>query len=94
MVEFALEDLDFEIIRLLYLGLTDAAISKRLSLSHRTVQRRVQSLMGRCDVNTRFALGVRLAAIATMPDASGPAADPKSGRPADPVGGPAAKDRG
>lgn len=46
-------------MRLLYQGLGDAAIGRRLGLGHRTVQRRVQQLMRRWEVPGRVALGAR-----------------------------------
>ncbi|MET4657256.1 DNA-binding NarL/FixJ family response regulator [Streptomyces sp. PvP037] len=50
---------DVVIVRLLYQGLGDAAIGRRLGLGHRTVQRRIQQLMRRWGVPGRVALGAR-----------------------------------
>ncbi|MEU7582275.1 LuxR C-terminal-related transcriptional regulator [Streptomyces sp. NPDC041068] len=47
------------IVQLLYSGLDDAAIGRRLGMSHRTVQRRVHTLMLRLEVPGRVALGAR-----------------------------------
>lgn len=54
-----LSQTDREIVRLLYQGLGDAAIGRRLGLGHRTVQRHVQQLMRRWGVLGRVALGAR-----------------------------------
>ncbi|MFD8573123.1 helix-turn-helix transcriptional regulator [Streptomyces sp. NPDC059639] len=52
-----LDGLDRNILALLHVGLTDAAIARQLGLGHRTVQRRLQALMTRADAATRFQLG-------------------------------------
>ncbi|MFI6465526.1 helix-turn-helix domain-containing protein [Streptomyces sp. NPDC050528] len=54
-----LDHMDIVIIRLLYRGLGDAAIGRRLGIGHRTVQRRVQRVMDRWNVVGRVALGAR-----------------------------------
>lgn len=53
----SLDDLDVRILRLLMLGMTDAAVAGNLDLSSRTVQRRIQALMNRAGVSTRIQLG-------------------------------------
>ncbi|WP_405669242.1 hypothetical protein [Streptomyces sp. NBC_00055] len=52
-----LDSLDRQIVSLLYVGLTDAAIARQLGMGHRTVQRRLQSLMAEVGAATRFQLG-------------------------------------
>ncbi|WP_105975528.1 response regulator transcription factor [Streptomyces geranii] len=47
------------ILALLYTGLNDASIARRLGVGHRTVQRKVQRLMERLQANGRVALGAR-----------------------------------
>ncbi|MFC5244509.1 response regulator transcription factor [Streptomyces atrovirens] len=59
---------DREIVRLLYQGLGDAAIGRRLGLGHRTVQRRVQQLMRRWEVPGRVALGARAQELGLFDD--------------------------
>ncbi|MFG2561011.1 hypothetical protein [Streptomyces sp. NPDC048496] len=39
------------------MGMTDAAIGRQLGIGHRTVQRRLQSLMVEVGAATRFQLG-------------------------------------
>lgn len=53
--------MDRQIVSLLYVGLTDAAIARQLGMGHRTVQRRLQSLMVEVGAATRFQLGWRAA---------------------------------
>ncbi|CAL9529345.1 hypothetical protein SUDANB176_04018 [Streptomyces sp. enrichment culture] len=50
---------DRKILNLLYAGLDDASIARRLSVGHRTVQRRIRRLMERLQANGRVALGAR-----------------------------------
>lgn len=50
---------DRDVLRLLYLGLDDATVARRLGVSHRTVQRRVQRIMTDLGVSGRFALGAK-----------------------------------
>jgi sugar-specific transcriptional regulator TrmB/DNA-binding CsgD family transcriptional regulator len=50
-------DLDRDLLKLLLLGLTDAAAAAQLKISVRTVQRRIADLMGRAGVSTRIQLG-------------------------------------
>ncbi|MFE5307243.1 hypothetical protein [Isoptericola sp. NPDC056605] len=52
---------DHRILALLRVGLTDAAIAHRLGMGHRTVQRRLQTLMASTGASTRFQLGWRAA---------------------------------
>ncbi|MFF9568963.1 hypothetical protein [Streptomyces sp. NPDC014685] len=49
--------IDREIVALLHVGLTDAAIARRLGMGHRTVQRRLHALMDEVGAATRFRLG-------------------------------------
>jgi sugar-specific transcriptional regulator TrmB len=48
---------DRDLLKLLLLGLTDAAAAAQLGVSLRTVQRRIADLMERADVSTRIQLG-------------------------------------
>ncbi|MGW0994642.1 helix-turn-helix transcriptional regulator [Streptomyces sp. NPDC002523] len=56
-VEDQLDAADRQIVALLYVGLTDAAIARQLGMGHRTVQRRLHALMVRVGAATRFQLG-------------------------------------
>ncbi|MET9383295.1 helix-turn-helix transcriptional regulator [Streptomyces sp. NPDC002928] len=53
----SVEPLDRQILGLLRIGLTDAAIARQLGIGRRTVQRRLHNLMERADASTRFQLG-------------------------------------
>ncbi|MFC8367444.1 MULTISPECIES: LuxR C-terminal-related transcriptional regulator [unclassified Streptomyces] len=53
------DELERRILQLLYEGYDDARVGRELGMAHRTVQRRVRSLMVRLNVNGRFALGAR-----------------------------------
>lgn len=55
--EDALAQVDQEIVALLHIGLTDAAIARQLGMGHRTVQRRLRALMDEVGAATRFQLG-------------------------------------
>ncbi|MQY11230.1 hypothetical protein SRB5_13450 [Streptomyces sp. RB5] len=48
-------------------GLTDTAIAGRVSLSQRTVQRRIRALMEQAGVRNRFGLGAVLERRGLMP---------------------------
>ena len=50
-------DVDRDLLRLLLLGVTDAAAAAQLGISLRTVQRRVSELMETAGVTTRMQLG-------------------------------------
>jgi len=63
-----LSQTDRDIVRLLYQGLGDAAIGRRLGLGHRTVQRRVQQLMRRWEAPGRVALGARAQELGLFDD--------------------------
>ncbi|MFF9128513.1 hypothetical protein ACF09J_35675 [Streptomyces sp. NPDC014889] len=52
-----LDRVDRQILALLHVGLTDAAIARQLGLGHRTVQRRLRALMEQVGAATRFQLG-------------------------------------
>ncbi|MGW1029573.1 hypothetical protein ACWD4J_38840 [Streptomyces sp. NPDC002577] len=52
-----LDAVDRQILALLHVGLTDAAIARQLGMGHRTVQRRLHELMNAVGVATRFQLG-------------------------------------
>ncbi|GAB3619867.1 LuxR family transcriptional regulator [Glutamicibacter endophyticus] len=56
-----LDEVDQHLLVLLRAGLTDKAIAGQLGMSLRTVQRRLQLLMGKAGVTTRFQLGVEVA---------------------------------
>ncbi|MER6082406.1 helix-turn-helix domain-containing protein [Streptomyces sp. NPDC001833] len=47
-----------QIISLLAMGMSDEAIARQLGIGHRTVQRRVQALLGRLGAASRFQAGV------------------------------------
>ncbi|MCL2733415.1 MAG: helix-turn-helix domain-containing protein, partial [Actinomycetia bacterium] len=49
---------DRQILALLHIGLTDAAIARHLGMGRRTVQRRLHALMTASGAVTRFQLGV------------------------------------
>ena len=51
------EEIDRDLLRLLLLGVTDAAAASQLGISLRTVQRRVADLMDTAGVTTRMQLG-------------------------------------
>lgn len=51
------EEIDRDLLRLLLLGVTDAAAASQLGISLRTVQRRVADLMETAGVTTRMQLG-------------------------------------
>ena len=51
------EEIDRDLLRLLLLGVTDAAAATQLGISLRTVQRRVADLMEIAGVTTRMQLG-------------------------------------
>lgn len=53
------------LVTLLLSGLTDESIAHQLGLSHRTVQRRVATLMAELGAHTRFQAGVRAALAVT-----------------------------
>jgi DNA-binding NarL/FixJ family response regulator len=59
-VDAAFDLVDLRILELMGHGLPDSTIARRLTLSHRTVQRRVQRMMVRTSVVSRFALGLRV----------------------------------
>lgn len=60
------DHLDFQILELMGRGLPDSAIGNKLSLGHRTVQRRVQRMMERTGANSRFALGIRISELGLL----------------------------
>ncbi|MFE5690772.1 hypothetical protein, partial [Streptomyces sp. NPDC056512] len=52
-----LDATDRQIVELLHIGLTDAAMARQLGMGHRTVQRRLRALMEEAGAVTRFQLG-------------------------------------
>ncbi|HYQ68523.1 helix-turn-helix transcriptional regulator [Actinophytocola sp.] len=56
-----LSEKDRQVITLMAAGLTDEAIARRLSLSRRTVVRRITELLDRLGATTRFQAGVQAA---------------------------------
>ncbi|MEU6659700.1 helix-turn-helix transcriptional regulator [Streptomyces sp. NPDC046821] len=52
-----LDPIDRQIVALLHVGLTDAAMARQLGMGHRTVQRRLHALMEQVGAATRFQLG-------------------------------------
>ncbi|MGW1226818.1 helix-turn-helix transcriptional regulator [Streptomyces sp. NPDC001478] len=59
---------DRQIVALLHVGLTDAAIARQLGMGHRTVQRRLHALMDEVGAETRFQLGWHAARAGWLPD--------------------------
>lgn len=57
----SLDEIDRHLLVLLRAGITDKAMAGQLSVSLRTIQRRLQLLMNRAEVSTRFQLGVAAA---------------------------------
>ena len=53
----SLDIVDRDLLKLLLLGLTDAAVGSQLGISVRTVQRRIADLLGQAGVTTRVQLG-------------------------------------
>ncbi|MDX3456141.1 helix-turn-helix transcriptional regulator [Streptomyces sp. ME02-8801-2C] len=60
------------ILDLLYAGLNDATIARRLGMGHRTVQRKVQRLMERLHANGRVALGAHAQKLGLLHSADAP----------------------
>ncbi|MCD0484013.1 helix-turn-helix transcriptional regulator [Streptacidiphilus sp. ASG 303] len=52
-----IDAVDRRILALLHIGLNDSAIARHLGMGYRTVQRRLQALMGLAGAATRFQLG-------------------------------------
>jgi DNA-binding CsgD family transcriptional regulator len=67
------------ILDLLYVGLNDATIARRLGMGHRTVQRKVQRLMERLQANGRVALGAHAQELGLL-DSAGLVPDEKDGQ--------------
>lgn len=69
---------DRRLLGLLTAGLTDETISKQLGVSHRTMQRRLRSLLDRLGAQTRFQAALRAAALGWVPteDAADQAGSP------------------
>ncbi|MEU9089536.1 hypothetical protein [Streptomyces sp. NPDC048428] len=61
---------DRQIVALLHIGLTDAAIARQLGMGHRTVQRRLHALMDEVGAATRFQLGWHAAQAGWLPETS------------------------
>jgi len=66
---------DRRILNLLYMGLNDASIARRLGVGHRTVQRKIQRLMERLEANGRMALGARAQEFGLLPSDGGGVSD-------------------
>ncbi|WP_255950923.1 LuxR C-terminal-related transcriptional regulator [Streptomyces odontomachi] len=62
------------ILSLLSLGLSDRKIAAQLTLSLRTVERRIRALMDRADAQSRFQLGCHAARHGWLPETDGMAA--------------------
>ncbi|MET7647587.1 helix-turn-helix transcriptional regulator [Streptomyces sp. NPDC005426] len=62
--------IDRQIVSLLHVGLTDAAIARQLGMGHRTVQRRLHALMDEVGAATRFQLGWYAARAGWLPETS------------------------
>ncbi|MFG2514750.1 response regulator transcription factor [Streptomyces sp. NPDC048584] len=70
---------DRDLLTLLYQGLDDATVARRLGVSHRTVQRRVQRIMSDLGVSGRFALGAKAQELGLILDIT-PAPHSRDGR--------------
>ncbi|MEV5604141.1 hypothetical protein AB0L33_22100 [Streptomyces sp. NPDC052299] len=68
--ESPLAAVDRQILALLHVGLTDAAIARQLGMGHRTVQRRLHTLMDEVGAATRFQLGWHAARAGWLPEPS------------------------
>ncbi|MFF4758327.1 helix-turn-helix transcriptional regulator [Streptomyces sp. NPDC001292] len=77
LVEARLDGVDRQIVALLHVGLTDAAIARQLGMGHRTVQRRLRALMVEVGAATRFQLGWHAARSGWLDDET-PANPPES----------------
>ncbi|MFE7044363.1 hypothetical protein ACFU9X_34540 [Streptomyces atratus] len=64
-----LDAVDRQIVSLLYVGPTDVAMARQLGMGHRTVQRRVQSLMAEVDAAIRFQSGWQAACSGWLDEA-------------------------
>lgn len=62
-VDISFDGIDLYILELMGCGLPDAAIARKLALSHRTVQRRVRRMMERTSAVSRFAFGFRVSEL-------------------------------
>ncbi|MER5276623.1 helix-turn-helix transcriptional regulator [Streptomyces sp. NPDC002809] len=62
--------IDRQIVALLHVGLTDAAIARQLGMGHRTVQRRLHALMDEVGAATRFQLGWYAARAGWLPESA------------------------
>ncbi|MYW10282.1 hypothetical protein GT034_18290 [Streptomyces sp. SID2563] len=74
--EHELEAIDRQIVALLHIGLTDAAIARQLGMGHRTVQRRLHTLMDEVGAATRFQLGWHAARAGWLPGGADNSAEP------------------
>ncbi|MEU2671388.1 helix-turn-helix transcriptional regulator [Streptomyces sp. NPDC007164] len=68
--ESSVTAIDRQIVALLHVGLTDAAIARQLGMGHRTVQRRLHALMDEVGAATRFQLGWHAARAGWLPETS------------------------
>lgn len=68
--ESSVAAVDRQIVALLHVGLTDAAIARQLGMGHRTVQRRLHALMDEVGAATRFQLGWYAARAGWLPETS------------------------
>ncbi|MEU3898771.1 LuxR C-terminal-related transcriptional regulator [Streptomyces sp. NPDC045251] len=66
-----INEVELRILRLLFEGLGEAAIGRRLGLGHRTVQRKMRGLMLRWRVKGRVALGARAHELGLLPSGAG-----------------------
>ncbi|MEV2211117.1 LuxR C-terminal-related transcriptional regulator [Streptomyces sp. NPDC050997] len=69
----AIDEVELRILQLLFEGLGEAAVGRRLGLGHRTVQRRMRNLMIRWRVKGRVALGARAQELGLLVTDSGSA---------------------
>lgn len=60
------DGIDFRILELMYSGLSDSAIGRKMSLGLRTVQRRVRGMMERTGSPSRFVFGITICHVGAL----------------------------
>jgi DNA-binding NarL/FixJ family response regulator len=61
-----IDELDVRILLLMRDGFADAAIARKVTLGHRTIQRRISGMMDAFGVCGRFALGLKVADLGLL----------------------------